>query len=162
MKVIHGMCVLLLTAGLSGCGSKSSPTPAPGPNQPAEAAGHSHGKGPHGGVVFDVGAAHTEITVDHPKKEVTLLFLEGDEKKGYTPKAIACKELTMNTKETKTNKDQKPIAAMQIKLLPQDEKDGKASKFVGTGPGLGPDEVELSGIVLGEIDGKPAQGEFKE
>ena len=45
--------------------------------------------------------------------------------------------------------------------LPQDEKDGKASKFVGTDPGLG-NVAYFEGTVLGMINGKASEGEFKE
>jgi len=116
-----------------------------------------HGKGPNGGVVFDLGKYHAEFTVDHDKKECTILVLGKDEK---TPTPVACKELTVTTKEAKT-KEGKAVPPMTIKMVPKDEKDGKAAKFVGTDPGLG-NVADFEGTVLGEIGGKPAQGEFKE
>jgi hypothetical protein len=45
--------------------------------------------------------------------------------------------------------------------VPRDEKDGKASKFVGTDPGLG-NVADFEGTVIGEIGDKPSQGAFKE
>jgi len=50
---------------------------------------------------------------------------------------------------------------MTVKLVPQNEADGKATKFVGTDPGIG-NVADFEGTVLGEVDGKPSQGEFKE
>ncbi|MFO0877465.1 MAG: hypothetical protein U0840_08830 [Gemmataceae bacterium] len=118
---------------------------------------HAHGKGPNGGVVFDLGRFHAEFTVDHDKKQCAILILGSDEK---SAKAVAAKELTVTTKETST-KEGKKVAPLTIKLTPQDEKDGKASKFVGTDPGLG-NVADFAGTVLGEINGKPSQGAFKE
>lgn len=48
-----------------------------------------------------------------------------------------------------------------VKLRRVDEKDGKASRFVGTDDGLGV-EAEHAGTIAGVIDGKPSTGEFKE
>jgi hypothetical protein len=50
---------------------------------------------------------------------------------------------------------------MTIKMLPKDEADGKASKFVGTDPGLG-NVADFDGDVTATIDGKPAKGKFEE
>ena len=91
------------------------------------------------------------------KKECTVLVLGTDEK---TPTPVAAKELTVTTKETKTKEGVK-VAPLTIKMLPKDEKDGKASKYVGTDPGLG-NVADVEGTVLGEIGGRPSQGEFKE
>ena len=46
-------------------------------------------------------------------------------------------------------------------MLPKDEKNGKATKFVGTDPGLG-NVADFEETVIGEIGGKPSHGEFKE
>jgi hypothetical protein len=40
---------------------------------------HAHGKGPNGGVVFDLGGHHAEFTVDHGKHECTITILADDE-----------------------------------------------------------------------------------
>ncbi len=119
--------------------------------------GHTHGKGPHGGVVIDLAAYHAEITVDHKNKEMTVYMLGDDEK---TPVAVSAKELTVTTKEAKT-KEGKVVEKMTITLSPADAKDGKASKFVGTDPGLEP-VADHEGTVFGTIDGKFARGKFKE
>jgi hypothetical protein len=118
---------------------------------------HVHGEGPNGGVVFDLGRYHAEFTVDHDKNECSIVILGSDEK---TPVPVAAKELTLTTKPT-TAKDGKKLPAMTIKLLPKDESGGKAAKFVGTDPGLG-HVAAFAGTVVGEINGKPSQGEFKQ
>jgi hypothetical protein len=158
------MLGLLLAASLmvAGCGQpdgKKADDKKAGGNKDGgkKEADHAHGKGPNGGVVFDLGKYHAEFTVDHDKKECTVLVLGNDEK---TPTPVAAKELTVTTKETKT-KDGKVVAPMTIKMVPKDEKDGKATKFVGTDPGLG-NVADFEGTAIGEIGGKPAQGEFKE
>lgn len=118
---------------------------------------HTHGKGPNGGVVFDFGKNHGEFTVDHDKKECTLLILGSDEK---TIKPVAAKDLTVNIKATKT-KEGKDVPAMEIKMAAQGAVDGKASKYVGKDPSLAM-KADFEGSVVGEIDGKPTQGTFKE
>ena len=117
----------------------------------------AHGKGPNGGVVFDLGKHHAEFTVDHNKLECTIIILGEDEN---TPFLVSSKDLMVTTLETKT-KEGKVVAPLTIKLAPRDEKDGKASKFVGTDPGLG-NVADFEGTVFGELDGKPANGKFKE
>ena len=152
-----GLLVVALMA--TGC-SKPSGTKPP-TNVPAavteEEAEHSHGTGPNGGVVLDLGSHHAEFTVDHPKQQCTILILGDDEK---TPTAVAADELVLTINETKTA-DGKVVEAMTITLLPEDAVDGKASKFVGTDPGIA-NVADFAGTVSGQIDNKPAQGEFKE
>jgi hypothetical protein len=53
------------------------------------------------------------------------------------------------------------VPAMTIVLLPTDASQGKAAKFVGTDPGIA-NVADFAGTVTGEIDGKPASGEFDE
>lgn len=156
-----GMGLMVAAFGVTGCGDKKpEPTKAEEKKGGGKADDHApHGAGPNGGVVFDLGKYHAEFTVDHPKKECTVLFLSGDEK-GATAMPVAAKEFTLTTKETKT-KEGKVVPPMTIKLLPADAKDGKASKFVGTDPGIG-NVADFEGAVTGEIDGKPSSGEFKE
>ncbi len=155
---IMGLGLLVAALAVTGCsdkgGTPKAETKKDGGKKEAE---HAHGKGPNGGVVFDLGKHHAEFTVDHGKNECTILILGDDEK---TPTPVAAKGLTLTTKETKT-KEGKTVAPMTIKMLPKDEAGGKASKFVGTDPGLG-NVADFEGTVLGEIGGKPSQGEFKE
>ena len=162
MKFANTMGLGLLFAALTtGCSQPvSAPKADPPKASPAATADHApHGAGPNGGVVFDLGKYHAEFTVDHPAKECTVLFVTGD-KTDAEPLPVAAKEFTLSIKETKTA-DGTVVAPMTITLLPKDEKDGKAAKFVGTDPGIG-NVADFEGTVLGEIDGKPSQGEFKE
>jgi hypothetical protein len=161
-------CVKIITAGLlvvslgmAGCSRSSDTKPAAadtkgGTNSPAVAE-HTHGAGPNGGVVFDLGSHHAEFTVEHGKQQCTILVLGDDEK---TPTPIAATEFVLNTKETKTAEG-KVVPPMTITMKPVDAKDGKTAKFVGTEPGIG-NVADFAGTVSGEIDSKPAMGEFKE
>lgn len=157
--LVVGLLFAALTA--MGCSQDSDTTPAPSDQGAANGGGqnvtHAHGTGPNGGVVFDLGKYHAEFTVDHPANECTVLVLGDDE---TTPLPIAATELTLSTKETATAEG-KAVPPMTVTLVPQDAADGKASKFVGTDPGIG-NVADFEGTVLGEIDGRPSQGEFKE
>lgn len=166
MKILNlAVLGLVLTVLTTGC--SSTPTTGPGKDPKKDNTskdgnkdGHQpHGTGPNDGVVFDLGAFHAEFTVDHGKKECTILFVTED-KKDAKPVPVACKELTVTTKESKTKEGTK-VAPMTIKMTPRDEKSGKAATFVGTDPGLG-NVADFEGTVVGEIDGKPAEGTFKE
>ena len=159
---ILGLSLLASVFAFAGCSEKTE-TPAANPEGQAET--HSedspehapHGTGPNGGVVFDLGKYHAEFTVDHPKETVMVLIIGDDEK---TPTPIAAEEFTLSIKETKTA-DGTTVEPMTITLKPEDATDGKASKFVGSDPGIG-NVADFEGTVVGEIDGKPSQGEFKE
>lgn len=116
-----------------------------------------HGTGPNGGVVFDLGSYHAEFTVDHGKKECTIVFLGADEK---SPASVAATEFILITEATKTAEGE-VVEPLTVVMLPAGEKEGKASKFVGTDPGIG-NVADFAGTLSGEIDGKPAMGEFTE
>ncbi len=161
-------CLKFITAGLliavlavSGCSRSSSTKPTAKDTKSAtsssEAAPHTHGTGPNGGVVFDLGSHHAEFNVDHGKQQVTIVILGDDEK---TPMPIAASEFVLNTKETKTA-DGKVVPAMTVMMQSVDAKDGKTATFVGTDPGIG-NVADFAGTVSGEIDNKPAMGEFNE
>ncbi|MCI0458238.1 MAG: hypothetical protein L0Z62_14835 [Gemmataceae bacterium] len=155
---ILGLGLLATALAVTGCTEKGSPPKAETRKDASKKEDHApHGKGPNGGVVFDLGKYHAEFTVDHDKKECTILILGADEK---TPTAVASKEFTLTTKQTQT-KEGTVVPPMTIKMLPKEESGGKASKFVGTDPGLG-NVADFEGTVIGEIDGKPSQGTFKE
>lgn len=152
------LCACVMCFAVAGC-SKSEPSasaPAPG-GAAAPVAEHTHGSGPNGGVVFDLGSHHAEFTVDHGKHECTILVLGDDEK---TPTPIDATEFVLNIEETKTA-DGTVVAPMTVTMSPVDATDGKAAKFVGSDPGIG-NVADFAGTVSGEIDGKPAMGEFKE
>lgn len=157
------MGLLVFTLGSTGCsGEPNAPESNASPEAEAPAEGstsapHTHGTGPNGGVVFDLGKYHAEFTVDHPKQECYILFIGDD---GKTPNPVASEELTLSIKESQTA-DGTVVAPMTIKMQPQDPQDGKAAKFVGSDPGIG-NVADFEGTVLAEIDGKPSQGEFQE
>ena len=135
MKYLKKIAPGLLVAALctAGCSSSSDSTPAASGTTTAPAAEHAHGTGPNGGVVFEVGSRHAEFTVDHPKKQCTILFLGDDEK---TPAAVAATEFILNIQETKTT-DGTVVSPMTVTMQPVDATDGKAITFVGTDPGIG-------------------------
>jgi hypothetical protein len=160
MKYVKLISPGLMMAALmmSGCSKSSDSTPAgTAANDAAPVLEHAHGAGPNGGVVLDLGSHHAEFTVDHGKHECTILVLGDDEK---TPIAVAATEFILNIQETKTA-DGIVVAPMTITMSPVEAADGKASKFVGTDPGIG-NVADFAGTVSGEIDGKPAMGEFAE
>lgn len=163
MKCLKTMTPGLLLVALiaTGCSRPSDTKPvandAKGAKKADAAVEHTHGTGPNGGVVFEVGSHHVEFTVDHGKKECTVLVLGDDEK---TPTAVAATEFVLITNETKTKAGQ-IVAPMTIAMMPVDARGGKAAKFVGADPGLG-NVADFEGTISGEIDGKPALGEFKE
>lgn len=163
MKYLISMAAILFmaTVWIAGCSKSNDKQPAAttaqGVTASSESAVHTHGTGPNGGVLFDLGAHHAEFTVDHDKQQVTVLMIGDDEK---TPTAVGASEFILSIKETKTA-DGKVVAPMTIALQPVDAAGGKATTFVGTDPGIG-NVADFAGTVAGEIDGKPAMGEFDE
>jgi hypothetical protein len=163
MKRANWIGPVLMAGALcaAGCSSSGEPgAPADGAkSEPASApvAEHTHGSGPNGGVVFDLGSHHAEFTVDHGKQQCTILILGDDEK---TPAPIGANEFVLNIQETKTA-DGTVVGPMTVTMTPADAADGKAATFVGTDPGIG-NVADFAGTVSGEIEGKPAMGEFKE
>lgn len=160
-----GAAAIVTALAVTGCGDKGGSTKSEDKKAADSKGGKKgddhapHGAGPNGGVVFDLGKDHAEFTVDHPKKECTILFVTGDNKDAK-PLPVAAKEFTLITKETKTKEGTK-VLPMTIKMKAVDEKGGKAAKFVGTDAGLG-NVADFEGSVTGEVNGKPASGEFKE
>lgn len=138
---------------MSGCGGdKPAPAPAPSPMVPADA-GHAHGDGPHGGVLFDWGGGtyHVEFTVDHDKKEATVYIIGGDAKSPAPIKASSV-HLVINDPMTEMDLVAKPL---------EGEAEGMSSRFVGTHDTIGIVK-EFSGTVSGTVDGTPYTGDFKE
>ncbi|WP_459556819.1 hypothetical protein [Lacunimicrobium album] len=156
-KSFGSLLALLILAGCPQTQTSTTEKSSTSTSNPEshETGGHSHGSGPNGGVVFDLGAYHAEFTVDHPAQKVQVLFTDGQK-----PIPVTAKEFTLNIKETKTA-DGKVVAPMTITLTPSDAVDGKAAAFTGTDPGIG-NVADFAGTVIGEIDGKPAQGNFAE
>ena len=159
MKYMKMMTPSLVVVALwaTGCSKPSAPKPATTATKPAPVAEHSHGLGPNGGLVFEVGSRHAEFTVDHPKKECKFVFLGDDEK---TPTPVAATEFVLIIQETKTA-DGTVVPSMTVNMVPVDATDGKATTFVGTDPGIG-NVADFAGMVTGEIDGKPITGKFDE
>ncbi len=115
--------------------------------------GHSHGEGPHGGVVADWGGGkfHVEFTVDHDKQEATVYILGDDEK---TAVPIDAAEVILAIKNPAT----------QVTLLPvpqEGDPQGKSSRFVGKHENLGT-VMEYEGTISGVVSGTPYSGNFKE
>ena len=162
---LAGVMVTALAAAGCGTASPTKADPPKGGDKGGDKKGGKeedhvpHGAGPNGGVIFDLGKDHAEFTVDHPTKTCKILFVKG-ENKDAKPMAVAATEFTLTTKATKT-KEGTAVAPMTIKLLPTDAKDGKATTFVGTDPGLG-NVADFEGTVTGKIGNTPASGEFKE
>lgn len=163
-----GVGLLVATLAITGCAEK---TDAPDTRMEAKTTKtegkqeekHAHGSGPNGGVVFDLGAHHAEFTVDHPANTCTVLFIAGDGPDAK-PMPVTAEEFTLSIKETKVKEGAdlgKVVPPMTITLKPVDAKDGMASEFVGKDPGIG-NVADFEGTVVGEIDGKPSQGTFKE
>ena len=163
MNRLYTLTLLILAAAVAtGCSTKDSAKPAAKgdahdhDHDHGHSHDHVHAAGPNGGIVFDLGAHHAEVTFDHSKPECVVLILGDDEK---TPKAITATELLLVTKEAKTA-DGKAVQSMAIRMKPADAAEGKATKYVGTDPGLA-NVADFEGTVTGEIDGKPSNGDFK-
>ena len=164
---LAGVMVTALAAAGCGTASPTKAAPPEGGGDKKDADHVAHGNGPNGGVTFDMGKYHAEFTVDHPKKEVTLLFIksvEGKKEKDWPTEAVAATEFTLSIKATKVKEGAdkgKVVPPMTITLKAVDAKDGKASKFVGTDPGVG-NVADFEGVINGAIDGVGSKGEFKE
>jgi hypothetical protein len=152
---------------LTGCAEKGTPVPdattpatLPAPATATTLAanaddeeGHSHGAGPHGGVVADWGggAYHVEFTVDHDKKTATVYLLGSD---AQTIKPIKAEKITLSIDE--------PAFQLDLAAQPQDgEAPGESSRFVGQHDNLGVVR-EFSGSITGELEGTPYAGDFAE
>ncbi len=158
---ISTVAVALAAAG-AGCGDKQADAPAAvAERQPAAEGGvpAPPGKGPNGGAVFDLGGGRAEFVVDHATRDCAVYFLDGDTEDAK-PRPVAATELTLTTRAT-TARGGVAVPPMAVKLVPKDAKGGKATKFVGSDPGLGA-AAEFAGTVAGVIDGKPSSGEVEE
>lgn len=136
------LCVMSIVAG---CAEQPKKEAAP-------AAAHSHGSGPHGGVVTDWGGEyHVEFTVDHDAQQATVYILGGD---AETPAPIAVEKLQLSIHEP----------SFQVELVAQPlegEPAGSSSRFVGKHEKLGQVQ-DFAGTISGEIDGTPYAGDFHE
>lgn len=117
--------------------------------------GHGHDGGPHGGTVADWGGGkyHVEFTVDHDQQTATVYILGGDAKTA-APLAAKDGELLLSIRE--------PAFEVSLKAAPlEGEAAGKASRYTGKHASLGKVQ-EFAGSIIGEIDGTPYSGDFKE
>src|SRR5688500_6185305 len=163
MKCLKGLAAILLMAALviSGCaksnGSQPKASKTSGSARLSKAAAHSHGTGPNGGVVFDLGSHHAEFVVDHDKQQVTLTILGRDEK---TATPVAATGFVLSINETKTANG-RAVPPMTVDMQPVDARNGNAAVFVGSDRGIA-NVADFAGTVSGEINDKPAMGEFDE
>lgn len=116
-------------------------------------AGHSHGQGPHGGVVVDWGGGkyHVEIVFDHAAKSATAYILGADER---TPVPIDAATIEVTIKE--------PAVTLTLTAVsPSSDDAGRASEFTGSNESLST-EQDYAGAITGVVSGTPYTGEFKE
>jgi hypothetical protein len=157
MNVAGGLTVAAVLSLVLGC----PPSTPPGSGKPTtteQQGDHGdHGPGPHGGAVGDWGGGklHFEFIVDHVKKEATVYILGSDEKTA-TPIKAKDGKITAKIKGV-MNKDE-----FSVDLEAKDaDAAGKTSKFVGKHDKIGVVQ-EFEGSVIGEADGTPYKGDFKE
>ncbi len=173
----YAKTLALLAAGLmlAGCGQPAGTTNDGGKGDGEKKAdsgkkpdggkgGHApHGAGKNGGVIFDLGTYHGELTVNHDTKKMNVYFykeVKGKKEKDWPEEAVPFKELTVVTKESKT-KDGKKVPPMTITLRPKDAKDGKAKEYEGEDAGLA-NVADYEGDIFGNIGEDRINGHFKE
>jgi hypothetical protein len=149
----------LTICGLAFLGCTDKPAPIPDATAPAtppaasDDEGHSHGAGPHGGVVADWGggAYHLEFIVDHNKKTATVYVLGSD---AQTIKPIKADKITLSIDD--------PAFQVDLAAQPQEgEASGESSRFVGEHDNLAVVR-EFSGSITGELSGTPYAADFAE
>jgi hypothetical protein len=116
---------------------------------------HSHGDGPHGGLIIDWGGGkfHAEFLVDHAKQEATVFVLGSDEKTP-APVRVADDKLLLTIREP----------WFQVDLLSEPlsgESTERSSRFVGKHERLGVVQ-EFAGTIVGEVNSIPYAGDFDE
>jgi hypothetical protein len=160
MKVWFGrICSILAICIVLGC-EPTKPTPSKATTSmmtekelPDADHGHTHGDGPHGGMIVDWGggAYHVEFTVDHDNKEATIYILGSDEK---SPAPVRADNVMLFIDD--------PMTDLQLAAKPlEGETGGKSSRYVGTHDTIGIVK-EFAGTISGEIEGTPYTGDFKE
>jgi hypothetical protein len=160
IRILAGGLALFALAFAVGCSSPVTTGPK-GSAKPtkSEKEEHSHGEGPHGGAVADWGGGkfHIEFTVDHDKQEGTVFILAGDAKK-----AAPIKAKDGQISASITGLKDKGTFEVVLKAAPQQgDPEGKSSRFVGKHEKFGVVQ-EFEGTVIGEDDGTPYTGKFKE
>ena len=144
---------ILLFGFAAGCGG--TPTLPAGRTPTTSNTPHSHGGGGvAGGALATWGEEefHVEFTVDHTTSEATVYVLDGSAKKVA---AIPAKSITLSLAQS-------PPVVVKLDAKPQDgDPAGQSSRFVGKHPALAK-EVEFTGSISGEVNGKKYTGDFKE
>jgi hypothetical protein len=118
---------------------------------------HMHGRGPNDGVIIGFGPHHAEVSIDRAQQECTVVMLGED---AETPISVTASEIVVNTDAAKTAEGI-AIPSMTITLKPADRSNGKATRFIGTDPGL-VNFAKFSGFISGEIDGEMLEADFQE
>jgi hypothetical protein len=151
----HLMLSALALSAAAGCGEPTKSVTDRALTSPAASTegSHSHGEGPHGGVVADWGGGkyHVEFTVNHGTQEATVYVLDSNAK---NPAPLKIAKLLLSISDPN----------FQVELLPQPldgEAEGTSSRFFGKHERLGVVQ-EFAGTISGEADGIPYAGDFKE
>lgn len=159
MKTLAGGLMALGILSLAvGC-SKPAGTGGAGASKPAGKEDHAHGAGPHGGAVADWGGGklHVEFVVDHDKQEATIYILDGEAEKAFPIKPKDGKI----TAQIIGVKDKGAFELILDAKSQAGDPEGKSSRFVGKHEKIGVVQ-EFEGAVIGEHDGTPYTGKFKE
>ena len=99
------------SSGGGGGGGGEAPATVETAPPAATSDSHTHGNGPNGGVVFDLGSHHAEFTVDHPKQEATVLFFDAP---------VAATEFVLNIQVCWTNSNWRAMSVLrQMKSRPR-------------------------------------------
>jgi hypothetical protein len=118
-----------------------------------ESGEHQHDAGPHGGAIADWGRGvyHVEFTVNHQQKQATIYVLTSDAK---TPAAIPTEKIQVSIIE--------PLFDIELTAQPQEgDRNDRSSRFVAQHDNFGIVR-EFEGTIVGQIDGVPYTGEFRE
>lgn len=139
---------------VSGCEKKprtAGPPPKPTAKQP-----HAHDEGPHGGAIAEWGDEeyHAEFTVDHKTKTAVVYILDGSARKAakVAPEKFSKMTLTLTTAKPPITIELKHDAA---------KSDAKGVAFSAKHDELGK-EMDFTGNISGEVNGKPYSGDYKE
>jgi hypothetical protein len=149
-KTITAMALGLGLVGVVGCNTKKDTAPKAVDKKTDE--DHTHGTGPHGGVVFDFGGGkyHGEFKPDHKAKSATVWILTADEKTLAPVKTDKLRLVVSNANPK-----------IEIDLPPTDAKDGAAATFTGNDKGFGV-EMEYKGTVRFNVGDTQYSGDFEE
>lgn len=161
MKYLVLTLVSVMPVGLFlGCNRESNLSPVPENQSTAANIGlghndhdHSHDSGPHGGTIIDWGggAYHLEFTVDHERQQALVYVLADDVKKSLPIKA---EKLICSINE--------PRFQVELLAVPlEGESAGLSSRFIGQHDNFSKPRP-FAGSLIGEVDGVPYTGDFKE